>query len=95
MIFVLSPNTLHLAPPQKVLRYLRSVAALVSDPSQYVTLNTISNTRKRIVMQSVMSGEEEKCSHDRMILSLFSERETAPVIDFIKNEVGTAVVYCR
>lgn len=70
-----------------MLGYLRGIASLVSDSAQYVTLSTITNTRKRIVVQSLLTPEDLKCSQDRLILSLFSERETAPVIDFIKNEV--------
>ena len=72
---------------QKVLSYLRGIAALVSDSGQYVTLHNITNTRKRIVIQSLLASEDEKCPQDKLILSLFSERETATVIDFIKNEV--------
>ena len=52
-----------------------------------MTLHNITNTRKRIVIQSLLAPEDEKCPQDKLILSLFSERETAAVIDFIKNEV--------
>ena len=39
------------------------------------------------MLQSVLAPDLMKCTPEQIILSLFSEKDSAPVIDFIKNEV--------
>ena len=71
---------------QKLIQHLKEMTSLVSDARQLVTLETITSTRKRILLDSLLAQEESP--PDRIILPLFSEKDTAPVIDFIKNEVS-------